>query len=96
MAKWSMDYPGKSGHCHQSLIDVDTGVGVFFDDKDPHGMSEIQKNYVAGLQKYLRPFLALTSPTINSYTRLVKGAWAPTSSTWGIENRTTALRVIPV
>ncbi|MDG1206398.1 MAG: glutamine synthetase, partial [Pseudomonadales bacterium] len=30
-----------------------------------------------------------------SYTRLVKGAWAPTASTWGVENRTTALRVIP-
>jgi glutamine synthetase len=42
----------------------------------------------------MKPFLALTSPTINSYTRLVKGAWAPTASTWGVENRTTALRVI--
>lgn len=53
------------------------------------------RHYVAGLQKYMKPFLALTSPTINSYTRLVKGYWAPTASTWGIENRTAALRVIP-
>jgi glutamine synthetase len=43
----------------------------------------------------MREFLAMTSPTINSYTRLVKGAWAPTAATWGVENRTTALRVIP-
>ena len=37
----------------------------------------------------------MTSPTINSYARLVKGFWAPTAATWGVENRTTALRVIP-
>ena len=37
----------------------------------------------------------MLAPTINSYTRLVKGAWAPTAATWGIENRTSAIRVIP-
>ncbi|MCB1693113.1 MAG: glutamine synthetase [Pseudomonadales bacterium] len=94
MAKWSMDYPGQSGHCHQSLIDLGTGKNAFFDPDGNQGMSAIQAHYVAGLQKYLRPFLAMTAPTINSYTRLVKGAWAPTAATWGFENRTTALRVI--
>ena len=33
--------------------------------------------------------------TVNSYSRLIPGFWAPTSATWGVENRTTALRVIP-
>jgi glutamine synthetase len=94
MAKWSMDYPGQSGHCHQSLFDLKSGQGVFFDGNAENGMSELQCQYVAGLQKYMRPFLAMTAPTINSYTRLVKGFWAPTASTWGIDNRTTALRVI--
>jgi len=37
----------------------------------------------------------MLAPTINSYTRLVKGAWAPTAATWGVENRTSAIRVIP-
>ena len=46
-------------------------------------------------RRYLPEFLSLLAPTINSYTRLVKGAWAPTAATWGIENRTTAIRVIP-
>ena len=32
---------------------------------------------------------------MNSYKRLVEGAWAPTRANWGIDNRTTALRVIP-
>tara|TARA_B100002052_G_C15687182_1_gene508936 strand:- start:348 stop:830 length:483 start_codon:yes stop_codon:yes gene_type:complete len=42
----------------------------------------------------MKSFLAMTSPTVNSYTRLVRGAWAPTAATWGVENRTAALRVI--
>jgi glutamine synthetase len=50
---------------------------------------------VAGLQRYLPEFLSMLAPTVNSYTRLVKGAWAPTAATWGIENRTAAIRVIP-
>jgi len=35
------------------------------------------------------------APTVNSYTRLIPGFWAPTEATWGIENRTCALRAIP-
>ena len=95
MAKWSMDYPGQSGHIHQSLTDGN-GIGLFHDTKGQHGMSTLMRQYVAGQQKYLKPFLSLCAPTINSYTRLVKGAWAPTAATWGVDNRTTALRVITV
>src|SRR5438046_9679559 len=40
------------------------------------------------------PMTALIAPTINSYKRMVRGAWSPTMATWGHENRTTALRVI--
>ena len=94
MAKWSMDYPGQSGHLHQSLHDVETGEGRFHDPAGDYAMSDTMRRYVAGLHRYLPEFLALTSPNINSYTRLVKGAWAPTAATWGVENRTSALRVI--
>ena len=93
MAKWSMAYPGQSGHCHQSLVAPD-GSNLFFDDADEHSMSKTMRHYVAGVVTYLRELLAVYAPTINSYTRLVKGAWAPTAATWGVENRTCALRVI--
>ena len=39
--------------------------------------------------------LAMIACTVNSYTRLIPGFWAPTDATWGVENRTCALRVIP-
>lgn len=99
MAKWSMDYPGQSGHCHQSLFRED-GTNAFHDksvhDKSAaNGMSNLMERYVAGLQVHGKALLPMTCPTVNSYARLVRGAWAPTASTWGIENRTAALRVIP-
>jgi glutamine synthetase len=95
MAKWNQALPGQSGHIHQSLLSLKSKKPLFYDGKDENGMSDLMKHYVAGQVRYLKPFLALAAPTINSYARLVKGFWAPTATTWGVENRTTALRVIP-
>ena len=58
-------------------------------------MSDLQRHFVAGQQLLMPEFLAMLAQTVNSYSRLVPGFWAPTDSTWGVENRTTALRVIP-
>jgi len=95
MAKWSPDYPGQSGHIHLSLNERDSGHSAFFDAEKPHGMSDIQRHFVAGQQQLMPEFLAMFAPTINSYSRLIPGFWAPTEATWGVENRTCALRVIP-
>jgi len=95
MAKWSPDYPGQSGHIHISLRDSKDNAASFHDPHKAHNMSELQRQFVAGQQRLMPEFLAMWAPTVNSYTRLVPGFWAPTSATWGIENRTTALRVIP-
>jgi glutamine synthetase len=93
MAKWSMHYPGQSGHFHFSLLDSN-GANPFFDAQAPHGMSQIQRYAMGGLLQFLPQWLCLLAPTVNSYTRLVRGAWAPTAATWGVDNRTAALRVI--
>jgi len=95
MAKWSPDYPGQSGHIHISLRHKDGSGSAFYDPSQPHQMSEIQRQFVAGQQRLMPQLLAMLAPTINSYTRLIPGFWAPTDATWGVENRTTALRVIP-
>jgi len=94
MAKWSVDYPGQSGHIHISLRDH-KGKPLFFDESQPYNMSTSQRHFLAGQQMYMPEFLAMVAPTVNSYSRMVPGLWAPLDATWGVENRTTALRVIP-
>jgi glutamine synthetase len=92
MAKWSEKYPGQSGHIHCSLVDLENKP-VFWNEGGG-GMSELMINFLGGLQKYSREFMAMIAPTTNSYKRLCVGAWAPINMTWGKENRTTGFRVI--
>ena len=95
MAKWNENLPGCSGHVHQSLWDKASKKNLFYDEKDKLKMSETMKSYIAG-QLHCLPFmLPMLAPTINSYKRLVEGAWAPTTLTWSVDNRTVALRALP-
>ncbi|GGI77346.1 glutamine synthetase family protein [Legionella impletisoli] len=95
MAKWSPNYPGQSGHIHLSLCHKDTRESAFYDPSQSYNMSKTQYHFLAGQQHLMPQLLAMLSPTVNSYTRLIPGFWAPTDATWGVENRTTALRIIP-
>jgi glutamine synthetase len=93
MAKWSQQLPGQSGHLHVSLARQD-GTSAFWDANQPHTMSQEMRWFVAGQQALMPELLAMVASTVNSYSRLVPGYWAPTCATWGVENRTCALRVI--
>jgi glutamine synthetase len=94
MAKINENLPGCGGHVHQSLWDEKGKKNLFYSEKDTMKMSGLMKNYIAG-QLYCLPYiLPMFAPVINSYKRLVEGAWAPTTLTWGIDNRTVALRVL--
>jgi glutamine synthetase len=95
MAKWNAELPGCSGHIHQSLWDRQLVRNLFYDERDPNKMSPLFKSYLAGQLACLPELLPFYAPTVNSYKRLVEGAWAPTRANWGVDNRTTALRVIP-
>lgn len=95
MAKWRQDLPGCSGHIHQSLWDVQGQTNLFYDPAAPHEISDTMRSYIAGQLYCLPHILPMYAPTINSYKRLVEGAWAPTTLTWGVDNRTTALRALP-
>jgi glutamine synthetase len=94
MAKWSPDWPGQSGHIHVSLKAAD-GSAVFHDKAAENGVSEIMRHFIGGQQTLMGELLAMVAPTVNSFTRLIPGFWAPTEASWGVENRTCALRVIP-
>ena len=93
MAKWSNSVPGQSGHLHISLRTLE-GRSVFHDPSQAIDMSDEMRWFLGGQQALMPEFLAMIAGTVNSYSRLVPGYWAPTSATWGVENRTTALRVI--
>jgi glutamine synthetase len=96
MAKWSEKLPGCSGHVHLSLWEED-GTNAFFDASrtETHGMSRALEHAVAGQVLLMPELTALVAPTVNSYKRMVEGTWAPVSATWGVENRTAAVRAIP-
>ena len=95
MAKVSETLPGCSGHVHQSLWARSGGRNLFHDAGSPTGMSSLMESYMAGQLHCLPYILPMVAPTVNSYKRLVEGAWAPTTLTWAVDNRTTALRALP-
>jgi glutamine synthetase len=94
MAKWNPALPGCSGHLHLSLWD-EGGANVLHDADRPHGLSRTGGQFIAGQVALMADLTAVVCPTINSYKRLVPGAWAPTRACWGVENRTAAVRWIP-
>ena len=96
MAKQNSTFPGNGGHIHQSLSDAKESNNLFFDAKAEDNMSDLMRSYIAGQLHFLPHILPMFAPTINSYKRLVEGAWAPTTLTWGIDNRTTAIRALPL
>jgi glutamine synthetase len=91
MAKWNPNLPGCSGHIHQSLSDRGAKRNLFYAGD---GMSKLMRQFMAGQMALMRDFAVMFCPTINSYKRTVPGTWAPTNVTWGMDNRTTALRAI--
>ena len=95
MAKFSENLPGCSGHVHQSLWSPNQDQNLFYDEKAPNHISGLMESYIAGQLLCMPEILPMYAPTVNSYKRLVEGAWAPTTLTWAIDNRTTALRVLP-
>ena len=86
-------YPNNSGngmHVHFSLTDAD-GKNLF-DNGGPAGTA-LLRHAVAGLITAMPDCTAIFAPHANSYRRLCPDSLAPTTATWGYENRTAALRI---
>ncbi|MGA8598465.1 MAG: glutamine synthetase family protein [Bryobacteraceae bacterium] len=92
MAKWNEHLPGSSGHLHQSLYSARDGSNVFFENG---ATTCLMRHYIGGLVNFLPELMVMMAPAINSYKRTVPGTWAPVNSSWGNDNRTTAVRAIP-
>ncbi len=96
MAKWNDQEDGSSGHSHMSLWDRSGDRNAFWDESAQDQMSTTMRCFLAGVLDKMPEFMVLYAPVINSYKRYVEGTWAPLNTTWGLDNRTCAVRVINV
>ena len=93
MSKLDPGLSGQSGHFHISLRDRQ-GAPVFADPSAPQGLSQTARHFLGGLIALMPEMVVLTAHTVNAYKRMVPGAWAPTWASWGVQNRTCAVRII--
>jgi glutamine synthetase len=82
---------GSGMHVHSSLWKGDTNV--FYDASGYAGLSQAAKYYIGGLLKHAPALLALTSPTTNSFRRLVPGFEAPVNLAYSQRNRSAICRI---
>ena len=91
MAKPHEDAPGSSMHLHTSVLDIKTGRNIFAGRGTSYSKRFL--HYIGGLQRYSGAAMAFFAPNVNSFRRLVPDSDAPTTTHWGIDNRTVPLRV---
>jgi glutamine synthetase len=84
---------GSGMHVHQSLVYRATGKNAFADPGDPHGLSKIAKQFIAGQLAHARGMCAVLAPLVNSYKRLSAGYEAPVHISWARINRAALIRV---
>ncbi len=82
---------GSGMHFHQRL--ERGGANLFYDAGGYGCLSETARCYVGGLLEHGAALLALTSPSSNSYRRLVPGFEAPVSAIFSAGNRSAAVRI---
>lgn len=84
---------GSGMHVHQSLMYKANNTNAFADPGDPHGLSTIAKQFIAGQLAHARGMCAILAPLVNSYKRLVPGYEAPVYVSWARINRSALIRV---
>ena len=82
---------GSGMHTHVSLFEGDTNA--FHDGADPYGLSDVAKQFMAGLLRHAPEITAVTNQWVNSYKRLVTGYEAPVHVSWARNNRSALVRV---
>jgi glutamine synthetase len=90
MPKWRSGAPTSGCHFHQSLWR--NGDNVFWSDDG--GLSPVARHYLAGQLVTMADVSVLFNPSVNAYRRLQPGTWTPVTASWGVDNRTAAIRAI--
>ncbi len=93
MGRPTTDGGGSGYHIHLSLNHLDSGKNAFDDPKGQNGISDLMRYFIGGQMAHAKGMSALLAPTINSYKRYVPDSFAPYWLAWGLDNRTTYVRV---
>jgi len=91
LSKWHHRRVGSSSHVHVSLWRG--AQPAFHDPEGAHGMSELMRQFCAGMIAYLPDYTFFFAPYVNSYKRFMKGTFAPTKAIWSVDNRTAGFRL---
>src|SRR5947199_3393267 len=91
MAKPSEKDIGSSCHIHSSLVSTASGQSAFMDGDQE---TDVFRHYLGGMRNRIRELALFIAPTINSYKRYATESWAPTSISWGRDNRTCGFRIV--
>jgi glutamine synthetase len=90
MAKPFADIAGSGFHIHMSMLDAD-GANIFATEA-PEG-TPLLHHAIGGMAATMAEAFAVLAPNANSFRRYVARSYAPVAPTWGINNRTVALRI---
>jgi glutamine synthetase len=91
MAKPIADYAGSGMHLHVSLRD-DAARNVFLED-EPGTWSPMILHALGGLRATMGEAMLVFAPHANSWRRFAAQSYAPVAPTWGVNNRSVALRI---
>ena len=91
MAKPIEQYAGSGMHLHVSLLD-NSGRNVF-SETDGESWSLPLLRGLGGLSATMAESMLVFAPHANSWRRFVAQSYAPIAPTWGVNNRSVALRV---
>jgi glutamine synthetase len=91
MAKPNEDYAGSGMHFHVSMRD-DAGANVFMEAVEGQWNDTIL-HAIGGLRATMGESMLVFAPHANSWRRFAAQSYAPVSPTWGVNNRSVALRI---
>ena len=93
MGKPFNDQGGSGLHLHLSL-DRD-GENCFDAPDGTDGLAKEARWFTAGVLEHAPALMAFLNPTVNAYRRILPDSLAPTHCNWGLDNRTTFIRIPP-